>query len=456
ARSSRIFDLVLVDWKMPEMDGVETMRHIMERLDTMTPPLVIMTTAFDRQELTAQMRKTGVPQDKTTVLVKPVTQSGLYNAIVEVFGGVAALGKGPGGQDDMYDIVKGCIGARILLVEDNELNQIVANELLTQRGFRVTIAENGLRALEMLDAQPFDIVLMDIQMPEMDGLTATRHIRQQARFANLPVIAMTAHAMVGDREKSLTAGMNAHITKPIDPKELFSTIAEWYASPKRDDAGMPNELALPPVRTASLIIPGFDTETGLIRVAGNAGLYKRILLKALDEIPRHATSIGKALSVGELPEAQRAAHTLKGLLGNLGAIKGPEEAAALEDAIEAKNGSADIAMHADRLLSILKELIRGLEQFAEANGDYAAPPMDADAAQPLHAVLNELSEQVRARKPLVCKQLLSEARALSWPASCLEQLRELERLTAMYKFPEAQEAIEALRALLPPGTTPQE
>lgn len=160
-------------------------------------------------------------------LYRPVTQSSLYNCLTEIFGRDLGLAERDKERREEEDLVGRYKGSRILLVEDNEINQMVAEELLSQAGMHVTIAENGVEALDILHEQEFDLVLMDIQMPEMDGLTATGKLRAERRFASLPIVAMTAHAMQEDRQKSLDAGMNAHLTKPINNMELLSTLAEW-------------------------------------------------------------------------------------------------------------------------------------------------------------------------------------------------------------------------------------
>ena len=169
-----------------------------------------------------------------SVLAGPVSQSALYDAMVGLFGRDLGLATQAKEQRLERDLVGGHEGSRILLVEDNEINQLVAEEILRQAGMLVTIANNGKEALDILDKEDFDLVLMDIQMPEMDGFTATGRLRAEERFKTLPIIAMTAHAMSDDRQKSLDAGMNAHVTKPIDSIELFSTLAEWLDKGNRD------------------------------------------------------------------------------------------------------------------------------------------------------------------------------------------------------------------------------
>ena len=223
ARQSLNYDLLVVDWKMPDLDGVETVRRLTEAGHTL--PAVLMVTAFDRNEVLPQARAVRI----NTVLTKPISLSSLNDALMDVFGRrklKAGKKKGGATAEDLK-LIEGLRGARILLTEDNEVNQLVASRILTNAGFEVQIASNGLEALEKLRRETFDLVLMDIQMPEMDGMTATRKIREMPQFQTLPVVAMTAHAMSGDRELSLKAGMNDHITKPINIPDLFQTMAKW-------------------------------------------------------------------------------------------------------------------------------------------------------------------------------------------------------------------------------------
>ena len=164
-----------------------------------------------------------------SVIQRPLSQSSLYEAIAQVFHCNMQVVPGKGEETLLQELTQGFQGSHVLLAEDNELNQMVAEELLTQVGIRVTIANNGREALELLATQTFNLVLMDIQMPEMDGLTAARLIKSQKRFARLPIIAMTAHAMDADREKSLESGMDDHITKPINTLELYSCLNRWLS-----------------------------------------------------------------------------------------------------------------------------------------------------------------------------------------------------------------------------------
>jgi two-component system sensor histidine kinase/response regulator len=220
------YDLVLMDWKMPVMDGVETVRQLRsEQLSRV--PTVIMVTAFGREEVMSSATERGVPLQ--TVLTKPVTPSTLLEAIGEVLGkGLEITTRQEARADNYLEAMASLKGARVLLVEDNEMNQELAMELLANAGMTVVLANHGREALDILAQDSnFDGVLMDCQMPVMDGYTATREIRKNTLFKDLPIVAMTANAMAGDKEKVLEAGMSDHIAKPLNVGTMFATLAKW-------------------------------------------------------------------------------------------------------------------------------------------------------------------------------------------------------------------------------------
>jgi CheY-like chemotaxis protein len=201
-----------------------------------------MLTSYNRDELLGPAREAGVAK----VLTKPLSSSYLHDTLMEIFGKRRKADRRAKPRKD--DIVKGIKGARILLVEDNEVNQLVASRILGNAGMDVSIAGDGREAVDMIQKGKFDLVLMDIQMPVMDGLTATREIRGLG-FRDLPIVAMTAHAMSSDRELSLQAGMNDHVNKPINVTELFQTLVKWI--PGKDAPGEPGGQEGPPARQAT-------------------------------------------------------------------------------------------------------------------------------------------------------------------------------------------------------------
>ncbi len=223
SQSGRPIDLVLMDWRLPGINGIETSRRIKANPTFSRIPEILMVSAFEREEVLAG--HSDVIFDG--FLSKPVSKKNLINAIAAALGSGAAPAETVAASDPAATAAPELVGRRVLLVEDNEVNRFLAIELLGDLGIHVSIAVNGRECVERVHAEPFDLVLMDIQMPVMDGLTATKMLRAEQRFQSLPIIAMTAHAMSGDRERSLQSGMNDHLTKPINPQALMETLVRW-------------------------------------------------------------------------------------------------------------------------------------------------------------------------------------------------------------------------------------
>ena len=234
AETEEPYEIAFIDWQMPRLDGIETCKRIIDLPGLQNPPHLIMVTAYGREEVLKRAEESGIEN----VLVKPVTSSMLLDTTLAV---LQASDGAPRLAPDMPALdVTGTRGVRVLLVEDNEINQEVALGQLEDAEAHVDVAENGEIAIRMLEANDYDLVLMDMQMPVMDGIEATRVIRSDPRFETLPIIAMTANAMAADRDRCLEAGMNDHLPKPIDPEELFRVLAHWT---KRGNAVAKQEAA---------------------------------------------------------------------------------------------------------------------------------------------------------------------------------------------------------------------
>jgi two-component system, sensor histidine kinase and response regulator len=333
--------LVLMDWHMPGLDGLETSRIIKrgERLRNL--PKIVMVTAFGEEDVRAQAQEMGIDG----YLLKPVTPSMLYDALVEMFG-VA------GHDADLSPVTRADIsshdasGVRVLLVEDNEVNQQVARETLESAGASVRIANHGGEAIDILtqgkQPPPFDIVLMDLQMPEMDGFTATRLLRAKPEFSGLPIIAMTADVVAEAVGRCLEAGMNDHVAKPIDPDALFATLARWTKSREADAKGS----AAKPARSDDEVkvpeIEGVDVAVGLQRVAGNKRLYVDLLGQFVARQGSAGAQIEAALENGNRRLAERLAHSVKGVAGNLGMDSIFQLAGKLQSAIRDSRDDVDV------------------------------------------------------------------------------------------------------------------
>ena len=395
------YQVLLLDWKMPVMDGLETLRAL-SNLPLQHIPSIIMLTAHGREDAVAGAAALGIPLP--SVLTKPANPSTLLEAIGEVLGkGYEVITRQEVRSDELADTLGKLKGARVLLVEDNELNQELAVELLQTAGLTVVMANNGQEALDLLDADPcFDGVLMDCQMPVMDGYAATRAIRSKPAFQDLPIIAMTANAMAGDRELVLAAGMWDHIAKPLNVAAMFTTMAKWIhpraapdtppqgttAPPAPADARAGNAATPPAIKA----LPGIDTRFGLSTAMNNRALYQRLLLKFRDSQKDFEQNFGQARDGTDPTAAQRCAHTLRGTAATVGA-KGVEQAAqALELACHPGAAPAHIDRCMRAVMAELAPVLAGLQEMGdESDGAPVALQAGWDASQ-LAAVQTQLME----------------------------------------------------------------
>ena len=336
ASSGGLYDIAFIDWQMPGLDGVETGKQIRSLSSNGgTAPHLVMVTAYGREEVLKQAEQSGFE----SVLVKPVTSSILFETTIATLGAGAETAETPisASSRDLSPIR----GARALLVEDNEINQEVALGQLTDAKLNVDVAENGEEAVKMVRENDYDIVLMDMQMPVMDGIEATEAIRSDERFKDLPIVAMTANAMAVDRERCLNAGMNDHIAKPIDPDILLGTLLQWVKRSEirgqeagqeaKDDGSAEDGPAGDP--SAPFSIPGIDVSAALKRMGGNPQRYETLLRRFADQQANGADAIRALLSAGDVAAAERAAHSLKGAAGALGVTAVSAAAAKAETAI---------------------------------------------------------------------------------------------------------------------------
>ncbi len=373
----RPFGLVLMDWRMPEMNGVEAGKLIKQGAGLQRIPAVILITAYGREEVMREAELAGLDG----FLIKPVSPSTLFDTVIRVLkqGGAA------GGSVKM-DTRQLC--GRVLLVEDNVVNQQVAREILEGMGLEIDIRDNGRAAIAALHEGDYDLVLMDIQMPEMDGYEATRRIRAEPAFAKLPIIAMTAHAMSGERERCLEAGMNEHVPKPIDPAYLFTTLSRWLEStdktPRRAVTG--GDVELPQD------IPGIDLRWGLERIGGNKRLFLKVVKEFAANHRKAVQLIEQRLASGDREEARRELHTLKGVAGNIGARILQQEAGNLERLLE-KNELPEA-----RLPQSFRDAFTTLFDGLSSLGEIEAPTLPAaatDEISPAGEDLDELLQRFR-------------------------------------------------------------
>lgn len=378
--------LVLMDWQMPGMDGIETTKVIQKTLRAEEGPTIIMVTAYGREE--AAIAASG-SVNISAFLTKPVTPSTLLDAIMLAMGHeVAADTRTRQRIDSAADDITRLRGAKILLVEDNPINQELALELLAGNGLVVEVANDGQEALDILAQKEFDGVLMDCQMPVLDGYEATRRLRLQDELKNLPVLAMTANAMAGDREKVLKAGMNDHIAKPIDVKTMFHTMAKWItpSAPAMTFAKETKE---------KIVIPeleGLNVKDGLARTQGNSKLYLKLLKKVRETQKDFITEFNKACDDADWELAERLCHSLKGIAGNLGADDLKECCAVLEEQSKNQQIVQKDLQEAEVALRIVMKSLATLDDTSQKRRDDSQEYNKEALARVLEDVLQQLEE----------------------------------------------------------------
>lgn len=341
-------------------------------------------------------------------------------------------------KDDANAAINTLRGAKILLVEDNEINQELALELLESNGINVQIANHGQEALDILDKQSFDGVLMDCQMPVMDGYTASRRIRDQEQYKSLPVIAMTANAMKGDKDKVIAAGMNDHIAKPIDVKEMFNTMARWITP--SNPMGSSSVQYKPSVAHEPIKIPklaGIDTQKGLAITQNNLKLYLRLLNKFSCSESDFEKRFIAALHSNDPKEKTRCAHTLKGVAGNIGATRLKSLAQILELACEKGSSEADITKYFKAVVEELSPILIELENFEFPVADGLNKVTNP---QQLKSLLNQLRDLLED-DDTDAQDILDEISSLSHDTNHSVYISKIEKAMSEYDFEEALEVL---------------
>jgi signal transduction histidine kinase/DNA-binding response OmpR family regulator/HPt (histidine-containing phosphotransfer) domain-containing protein len=355
------YEIAFVDWQMPGIDGIETGKRIRALPNLKVRPQLVMVTAYGREEVLKQAEENAF----ANVLIKPVTPSMLLDSAIEVLSAH---------EEKVYDVQAApkqelghLRGARVLLVEDNELNREVALGLLEDAHLSIDLAENGEVAVKLVNKNKYDVVLMDMQMPVMDGVTATKLIRTDARHKTLPIVAMTANVMAADREKCIAAGMNDHVAKPIDPDELFNVLLRWIKPRDRGNAANSiAEIASEPTTAMGFAaeiprIEGIDIQGALRRTGGNRLRYESLLRKFAQPGAGGVAEIRAAIAAGDTETAARTAHSLKGASANLGASALAEVAAKAEVAINGRAGVEmalnELAVSMDRVVTAIRSAL---------------------------------------------------------------------------------------------------
>jgi two-component system sensor histidine kinase/response regulator len=442
------YDLILLDWLMPGIDGIETARRIHARHapGPGTVPAMLMITAGAHESVADQLNPAGIRH----VLAKPVSESTLYDALLE-----ALLGGSIADAQRRYRLLEQSQridmtpihGARVLLVDDVAMNREVALEHLRLAGLDAEIAVSGRDAVAKIKTGAYALVLMDLQMPDMDGLSATREIRADPRFAELPIVAMTAHAMSGDRERSLDAGLNDHLTKPIDADKLYNALLRWIpasaAHPEFILPGMPRsdeDIAIPD-------LPGIDTACGLANHMHRPALYLRMLSGFNADFGMAVEDIGTALQQGDHARARRLAHSVKSAAATLGAEHLARQARALED-------RCALAEPANDEFAAFVAALKQIEMTLRPLSDEARhlPVSGEDDLAAAGALVDQLDAMLRSRNARAASLLDDLCTCL--PGQCwADELRNLRELIDDIEYEAALDRLPQLRALLTETST---
>nr|WP_321464612.1 PAS domain S-box protein [uncultured Desulfobulbus sp.] len=412
------YDLILLDWAMPEMGGMMVAKRLQEMVARgVLPqtPIIMLITAQGPEQLLPSIPDLQL----AAVLTKPVMPSRLFDAIMDVRG-AGRRKSSLGIKESLEDRAMPLRGAKVLLVEDNETNQLVARHILERMGMIVTPAWNGAQALRLLNEKPFDAVLMDLHMPEMDGLEATRRIRAQGQFNALPVIAMTAAVMAKDRTACAAAGMNDHLPKPINQEDLLACLLRWIAPQNGKDLPAPALPSLPAASVGELGIAGLDSRMALKRLNGDLELFHSLLRPLVEKDTALLEALGRDLANNRWDEAAAGLHTLRGMLGNIGATEVAMQALALEEQIKSgANPRADAALAQlgnalHRLHDGVDKYLRGVENGTGLESDARTTDLDRKALGELIRALDEQNlaalEQFETMAPAMANHLSADQR----------------------------------------------
>jgi signal transduction histidine kinase/DNA-binding response OmpR family regulator/HPt (histidine-containing phosphotransfer) domain-containing protein len=454
--SSQAFNLIVLDWLLPGIDGLETAQQVRRRYKQEQLP-IIMISAFAGKEEEAKAIEVGIDH----FLPKPITASSLYDAILHVQG-VVGERKTPSPTIDFAD--SEFVGLRLLLAEDNEVNQFVAEEILTAAGFELDIARNGREAIERFRQNPYAAILMDIQMPEMDGLEATRRIRDELQGEPLPIIAMTANAMKSEEEACRAAGMDDFVPKPVDRALLFRTLRKWLPPTGHRVSNEPNPITegsshppqsekSSPTSSATIsptTLPAFNIEEAIKRLGVSQEAYLRMLGRFASGQQQTIDDLQTALTIGDRETARRHAHSIAGAAGNLGAEALGKQGKALETAL--KEGVAEVSGLLDAVLAEGKRVSMAItEVSSETKASKDSPKgqrkdTSLDASQ-ISTILHTLKENLAAGD---LDALSADLSGLDTgiPTVFQNQIKELRDRIEGYEFEEATELVDHLLSQL--------
>ena len=438
------FDLVVMDWSMPGMDGLKAAEFIQHDDSIKEKPTIIMVTAYGQEQVMNRALELGLAD----FLVKPVNESVLFDAVMGAFGKAHPNLDDQAGNELEHILQKTPLtGARVLLVEDNPINQQVTREILEYAGLIVDLAANGREAVNATDRVKYDAVLMDLQMPVMDGYEATKAIRLNPAKDGLPIIAMTAHAMVTDREQALSCGMVDYLSKPVDPENLILTLGRWIKIDAGQKARNKGRRFHTPIIELPEHLSGFDLKRGVARVAGSTFFYAKMLAQFHEDHKDSHENFLRAVKENDWDSARRLAHTIKGVSSNLSADKLSLAAARLEKACDSK-GQGQIERELNDFQTALAEALKSADRARQVMESSQSGKRDASDLnlQQIRSLLNELTQAVDDFDP-DASNILTEALP-GIAGQVADQARILLSHLESYDFNEAKNALKKLREML--------
>jgi two-component system sensor histidine kinase/response regulator len=426
--------LVLMDWKLPGLDGLSAAEKIRQDPALSSLP-IIMISAYGREKEVERAEALGL----NGFLFKPIKQSALFDAIMEALGRPAPARS----KETEYDGTPDFTGAKVLLVEDNETNRIVARELLARANVTPVEAENGLQALEMVANDRFDLVLMDLQMPEMDGLTATRTIRETAHGRDVPIVAMTANALKGDREKCLAAGMNDYISKPIDRRELFRVIGQFLEG-RRGAPGLRR-----PEVTGAASIDGIDITGGLKRLGLELPEFHKLLQGFARNQVELMADLERAVENRTIKDIRLFAHSLAGAAGNVAAVDLAKAARNLEHAADQEESADFVSLNKAVSFEFDKvyKAITGMPEPDEQAAMLEEAGFSWEPAQ-VKSLLSGLEKALNQFDPVESESTMVRLTAFTWPAEYEENMHALSDRVGNLEYESALELIGQIRQKL--------